>query len=115
MNRYRRNPPMSVAQIAAVARQMGKTNLAALLERGGPMADALTTEINAALEEAPVQAREAPTPSRATAPEPSRAPAGLSDREAWLELAAIVPRAFGDQPEPVQRALVEAFRQQAAA
>lgn len=98
--RYRRNPDMSAAQLAQVARQMGKANLAALLERGGPMAEAVAREINAAVSGAP-----APAPSR---------PAGLSDREAWLELASLVPRAFADQPEPVQRAIVEAFRSQAA-
>lgn len=103
MNRYRRNPGMSLAQLATAARQMGKTNLAAMLERGGPAAEAVAAEINLALEE--------PT----TPPAPARASSGLSDREAWLELAALVPRAFADQPEPVQRALVEAFRQQAAA
>ena len=110
MNRTRRNPPMSLTQLAAVARQMGKANLAALLERGGPAADALAAEINASLlDEAPTQARETTAfPSR-----PSGTP--LSDREAWLELAGLVPRAFSDQPEAVQKALVEAFRQQAAA
>lgn len=165
MNRYRRNPDMTVAQLAAVARQMGKTNLAALLERGGPMAEAVAREINAAVSDAP--AASAPEPANPFTPmkmansryfgvydtrkdklvdntpasqesaqkladrlwmrergvaghglsesTPSRAtPAGLSDREAWLELAALVPRAFADQPEPVQRALVEAFRAQAA-
>ena len=101
----RRNPDMSAAQLAAVARQMGKTNLAALLERGGPMADAVAREINAAVD--------APAPSRA-APAPSRAPASLSDREAWLELAALVPQAFADHPEQVRRAITEAFRAQAA-
>ena len=44
------------------------------------------------------------------APEPKR----LTDREAWLELAALVPQAFADQPEAVRTALVQAFRQQAA-
>lgn len=173
MSRYRHNPGMTLAQLAAAARQMGKANLAAMLERGGPAASAVAAEINAALEEAPTQAREPErspsggnpfvpmkmagsryygvfdkrteklvdnTPASvesaqrladrlwmreqgiaghglSEAPAPARAPAssGLSDREAWLELASLVPRAFADQPEPVQHALVEAFRQQAAA
>ena len=50
-------------------------------------------------------------PLDAPAPAPQRA---LTDREAWMELAALVPQAFADQPEAVQSALVRAFRQQAA-
>jgi hypothetical protein len=161
VNRYRRNPGMSLAQLAAAARQMGKANLAALLERGGPAAEAVAAEINAAVD-APAPAPPNPfipmkmansryfgvydtrkdklvdnTPASqesaqkladrlwarergveghglSEAPSRASAPSGLSDREAWLELASLVPRAFSDQPEPVQRAIVEAFRAQAA-
>jgi hypothetical protein len=93
-HRFYRQNPMGLADVIEVARRMGKLNLAALLEQGGPAADALVAEINAVLD----------------APEPKR----LTDREAWLELAALVPQAFADQPEAVRTALVQAFRQQAA-
>lgn len=96
-HRFYRQNPMGLADVIEVARRMGKLNLAALLEQGGPAADALVAEINAVLD----------APS---APEPKR----LTDREAWLELAALVPQAFADQPEAVRTALVQAFRQQAA-
>lgn len=96
-DRFYRQNPMGLDDVIVIARKMGKLNLAALLEQGGPMADALLAEINAVLD--------------APAPAPQRA---LTDREAWTELAALVPQAFADQPEAVQSALVRAFRQQAA-
>ena len=96
-NRFYRQNPVGLDDVIVIARRLGKLNLAALLEQGGPMADVLIAEINAALD--------------APAPAPQRA---LTDREAWMELAALVPQAFADQPEAVQSALVRAFRQQAA-
>jgi hypothetical protein len=38
----------------------------------------------------------------------------LSDREAWLMLADLVPKALGDQPAEVQSALITAFREEAS-
>ncbi len=38
----------------------------------------------------------------------------MTDREAWTELASLVPRAFSDQPPCVQEALIRAFQTEAA-
>ena len=95
---FRRNPGMSASEIAAVARSMGMDELADLLEEGGPIADMLANEINAAVgedEEATVE------------------DTALTDTQAWNMLADLVPTALSDQPKALQDALVAAFREEA--
>ena len=90
----RRNPGYTAAQIAAVARSASMDDLAGLLEMGGDMADQLVAAINDAL-------------SEPAAPPVQAGP--LSDREAWRQLAALVPTALHDQPKALQDALVAEF------
>jgi hypothetical protein len=95
---FRRNPGMSASEIAAIARGMGMDELADLLEEGGPIADMLANEINAAVgedEEVTVE------------------DTALTDTQAWNMLADLVPTALSDQPKALQDALVAAFREEA--
>ena len=98
---YRRNPGMSALELATLARSMGMGALANLLERGGPLAEALASEINEAVGD----------DEEETAAE--EADAGLTDKEAWTMLADLVPTALSDQPKALQDALVAAFREEA--
>jgi hypothetical protein len=95
----RRHNGMGASQMAALARSMGMTELADLLEMGGPVADMLAQQINEAVGE----------------DEEEAAPSGaLTDRQAWNMLADLVPSALSDQPQALQDALVAAFREEAA-
>jgi hypothetical protein len=97
---FRRNPGMTPAAIAAVARSMGMDELADLLEEGGPIADMVANEINAAVGD----------DEETTVPETE---AALTDAQAWNMLADLVSTALSDQPKALQDALVAAFREEA--
>lgn len=97
---FRRNPGMGPSEIAALARSMGMDELADLLDGGGPIADMLANEINAAVGD----------DEETTVPELDTA---LTDAQAWGMLADLVPTALSDQPKALQDALVAAFREEA--
>lgn len=99
-NYRRRNPGYTASQIAAVARSADMHDLAGLLEMGGDIADQLVAAINDA-----VGGGEAEKPA---------ADRPLTDREAWLMLADLVPNALGDQPKALQDALIAEFRAEAS-
>jgi hypothetical protein len=95
----RRNPKLSATEIAAVAEQMGFGDLSALLRMGGDTAAQLVAAINDAVGD-----DDPPRAAHARA---------LTDREAWTQLAALVPVALGDQPKALQDALVAEFMAEA--
>lgn len=103
---------VDLADLANVARQLGLTDLAGLLESGTEMAVQLAAAINDAVGDGEEQ-EEAPRVAEVPKATP-KVSGELSDYEGWTMLADLVPQALSDQPKELQDALIAAFRAEAA-
>jgi hypothetical protein len=103
----RRNPAEDADEIAAfiaLVKGAGEERLAFLLDKyaGDPEVRPVLVQVAAAV--------------NAKVGGGSRTRGGAySDRDAWAELASLVPKALADLPAEVQDALTEAFRAKAVA
>lgn len=99
----RRNPGFTVEDFLRVLREKGLDRMAYLVGQHPDVVEPFLGKIEARLIEKGILAAPAPA-----------APAVLSDREGWTQLADLVDSALADQPSALREALKQAFREEAA-